>query len=254
LKEETEAELLEDHLNLDNTIIIIGSHDLILDLLRNELQALAPEFRLASFHTGSMGGLLALKLGIAHLATSHLLDVDSGEYNFPYIRQILPDHKLVVVNMAYRQQGLMVEKGNPKRIMSVSDLIHRDVRYINRQKGSGTRVLLDYLLSKNSINHDDIQGYQQEEFTHLMVASAVANQRADAGLGIYSAARAFHLDFIPLIKERYDFIIPEKYFLSERIQKVLEIIRTNHFKEQAVELGGYDLSQCGNILSNEKIH
>jgi len=253
LKESTEAELLEDNLNLDNTMIIIGSHDLILDVLRNELQAVSPEFRLASFHTGSMGGLLALKQGITHLATSHLLDVQSGEYNFPYIRRILPDLKLVVVNMAYRQQGLMVSKGNPKEIRGVKDLIRRNVHYINRQKGSGTRVLLDYLLGKCNINPDDIQGYHQEEFTHLMIASAVANKRADAGLGIYSAARAFHLDFIPLIKERYDLIIPEKYFHSARIKKVLEIIKTNHFKKQAAGLGGYDLSQCGKVLSNEKI-
>jgi len=255
LKESTEAELLEENnSNLDNTIIIIGSHDLILDVLKNELQTNSPEFRLASFHTGSMGGLLALKQGVAHLATSHLLDVESGEYNFPYIKRILANHNLVVVNMAYRQQGFMVSKGNPKKIMKVSDLVQKDVRYINRQKGSGTRVLLDYLLGKESINPDEIQGYHQEEFTHLMVASAVANKRADVGLGIYSAAKAFQLDFVPLIKERYDLIIPEKYFHSKRIKKLLEIIKTNHFKEQATGLGGYDLSQCGRILSNEKIN
>ncbi len=254
LKEQTDAELLEDNLNLDNTIIIIGSHDLILDVLKNELQTNSPEFRLASFHTGSMGGLLALKQGVAHLATSHLLDVESGEYNFPYIKQILADHNLVVVNMAYRQQGFMVSKGNPKKIMSINDLVRKDVSFVNRQKGSGTRVLLDYLLSKNNINSDNIQGYHQEEFTHLMVASAVANKRVDAGLGIYSAAKAFELDFIPLIKERYDLIIPEKYIKSDKIKKLLEIIKTNHFKEQATGLGGYDLSQCGIVLSNEKIN
>jgi len=255
LKEQTEAELLEENnSNLDNTIIIIGSHDLILDVLKNELQTNSPEFRLASFHTGSMGGLLALKQGVAHLATSHLLDVESGEYNFPYIKRILADQNLAVVNMAYRKQGFMVASGNPKKIMKVSDLVQKDVCYINRQKGSGTRVLLDYLLGKENINPDEIQGYHQEEFTHLMVASAVANKRVDVGLGIYSAARAFQLDFIPLIKERYDLIIPEKYLHSKRIKKLLEVIKTNHFKEQATELGGYDLSQCGRVLSNEKIN
>lgn len=253
LKEQTDAELLEDSLNLDNTIIIIGSHDLILDTLRNELQTDSPEYRLASFHTGSMGGLLALKQGVAHLATSHLLDVDSGEYNFPYIKRLLSDQKIVVVNMAYRQQGFIVSKGNPKKIMSISDLVREDVSFVNRQKGSGTRVLLDYLLSKNNINPDNIQGYQQEEFTHLMVASAISNKRVDAGLGIYSAAKAFKLDFIPLIKERYDLIIPEKYIKSDKIKKLLEIIKTNKFKEKATELGGYDLSQCGMVLTDEKI-
>jgi len=254
LKEQTDAELLENSLNLDNTIIIIGSHDLILDTLKNELQTDSPEYRLASFHTGSMGGLLALKQGVAHLATSHLLDVDSGEYNFPYIKRILSDQKIIVVNMAYRQQGFMVYKGNPKNIMEINDLVRKDVSFVNRQKGSGTRVLLDYLLSKHNINSANIQGYHQEEFTHLMVASAVSNKRVDTGLGIYSAARAFKLDFIPLIKERYDLIIPEKNIKSDRIKKLLDIIRTNKFKEKAAELGGYDLSQCGMILQDEKIN
>ncbi len=233
-KEEIEAELLEgneENANFDNSIIVIGSHDLMLDILRNELQATYPEFRLASFHTGSMGGLLALKQGIAHMATSHLFDVPTGEYNFPYLRCILPEHNLIVVNMAYREQGLIVAKGNPKGIKGITDLARRDVHYINRQKGSGTRVLLDYLISKENINPADISGYQQEEFTHLMVASAVANYRADTGLGIYSAASAFGLDFIPLIKERYDLIIPERYFQSKGIQKMLEIIGTKHFQE-----------------------
>ena len=255
LKERTEAELLlEDDLNLENTIIIIGSHDLILDVLRNELQSNAPEFRLVSLHTGSMGGLMALKQGIVHLATSHLLDVQSGEYNFPYIKRILPGYDLVVVNLAYRQQGLMVNKGNPKKIGELADLVQDDISYINRQRGSGTRVLLDYLIKQSNINPDNIRGYHQEEFTHLMVASAVANKRADTGLGIYSAAKAFHLDFIPLIKERYDLLIPKKYLNSRKIQKLLEIVKTNCFKEQAVRLGGYDLSQCGQVLSNGKVN
>jgi putative molybdopterin biosynthesis protein len=254
-KEETEAELLlENNYNIDNTIIIIGSHDLILDILRNELQTNWPEFRLASFHTGSMGGLLALKQDTTHLATSHLLDVESGEYNFPYLKRILSGHRLVVVNMAYRQQGFMVAKSNPKNILEIKDLVREDIRYINRQKGSGTRVLLDYLLKETDINPATIQGYNQEEFTHLMVASAVANNRADAGLGIFSAARAFELDFIPLIKERYDLIIPEKYINHRGIIKILEIMKTNHFKEQVAQLGGYDLSECGNILLNGKIN
>lgn len=254
LREETEVELLEEDFNPDNTIVMIGSHDMILDVLRNEIQTIYPEYRLASFHTGSMGGLLALKQEMTHLATAHLLDVESGEYNFPYIQRILPDLQLIVVNMAYRQQGLIVSKGNPKRIKGIADLIREDVCYINRQKGSGTRVLFDYLLDKNNINFNDIKGYHQEEFTHLMVASAVANRRADAALGIYSAAKAFQLDFIPLIKERYDLIIPKKYFHNKKIEKLLAIIGTNQFKEKAIRLGGYDLSQCGTVLSNEETH
>lgn len=250
LKEETEAELLlENNSNLANTVIIIGSHDLILDVLKNELQTNSPEFRLASFHTGSMGGLLALKQGITHLATSHLLDVESGEYNFPYIENILAGHNLIVVNMAYRQQGFMVQKGNPKNILEIKDLIRNDVHLINRQKGSGTRVLLDYLLKKSDINPAEIQGYNQEEFTHLMIASAVSNKRVDVGLGIFSAAKAFDLDFVPLIKERYDLIIPEKYFNSPGIKEILKVIKTDSFKKQVNGLGGYDLSHCGEVLT-----
>ncbi len=254
-KEETEAEILWDNeVKADSTLVIIGSHDLILDILKNELHINWPEYRLASFHTGSMGGLLALQQDIAHLATAHLLDVESGEYNLPYLKRILLGYHLVVINMAYRQQGFIVNKGNPKKILEIRDLTRENVRYINRQKGSGTRVLLDYLLKQNAINPNTITGYNQEEFTHLMVASAVANQRADVGLGIYSAAKAFDLDFIPLIKERYDLIIPEKYFSDQRIEKVLEIIKSNQFKEQVARLGGYDLSECGKILLNGKIN
>lgn len=253
LKEETEAELLLDNnLDLENTIIIVGSHDLILDILRNELKIEAPVYRLALFHTGSMGGLMALKQGTAHLATSHLLDVESGDYNFPYIKRILGKKDLLVINLVYRQQGFMVKRGNPNNIFGIKDLTRQDVRYINRQKGSGTRVLLDYLLYKDDINPNEIKGYNQEEFTHLMVASSIANNRAETGLGILSAAKAFGLDFIPLIKERYDLIIPKKYYDNPGMQIILKIINTNHFKEQVVRLGGYDLSESGNILSNGK--
>jgi len=253
-KEKAEVELLDDSVNLENTLINIGSHDLLLDVLRNDLQTVYPELRLASFHTGSMGGLLALKQGIAHMATSHLLDVESGEYNFPYIRRVLAGHDVVVINMVYREQGLIVAQGNPKNIKGIDDLLRKDITYINRQKGSGTRVLLDYLLSEHKLDAEEIKGYQQEEFSHLMVASAVANQRADLGMGIYSAASAFKLDFIPIIKERYDVIIPRKYYHSDRIQRLLEMINTENFKEGVARLGGYDLSQCGKILSDGKIN
>lgn len=251
-KEKVTVDLLDDNIDYGNTIINIGSHDLLLDVLRNELQTAHPELRFASFHTGSMGGLMALKQGIAHMATSHLFDVESGEYNFPYIRRILDGHDLLVINMVYRQQGLIVAKGNPKNIKGIGDLLRGDIVYINRQKGSGTRVLLDYLLTEHKIDTEHIRGYQQEEFSHLMVASAVANQRADLGLGIYSAAEAFKLDFIPIIKERYDAIIPQRYYSSDRMQKLLAIIKTEHFKEQVAQLGGYDLNHCGKILTDGK--
>lgn len=247
-EEEVNAELWKDLDTIMNNIIITGSHDLILDILKNELQENFSDFKLVSFNVGSMGGLMALKQNRTHLATAHLLDPESGEYNFPYLKNMLPQKELIVVNLAYREQGIMVKKGNPKNIKELDDLTSEDIKFINRQKGSGTRILLDYLLKKRGINPFNINGYFQEEFTHLMVASAVATGIVDAGLGILSAAKDFHLDFIPVAKERYDIIIPKEWYTSLRIQKLLSIIRSEKFKKKVLRLGGYDLSQCGKVI------
>ena len=246
--EEVEAELLEDLNRIKNNIIVTGSHDLILDILRNELQEEFSDYNLVSFNVGSMGGLLALKQKRTHLATAHLLDPESGEYNFPYIKRILPQRELIIANLTFREQGIMVKRGNPKNIKGIDDLVKKDIKFINRQKGSGTRVLLDYLLKKKGINPLDIQGYSQEEYTHLMVASAVAEGNVDTGLGILSAAKVFGLDFVPVIKERYDIIIPKEYYSSLKIQKILTIIKSRKFKKKVLILGGYDLSQSGKVI------
>jgi len=248
LEEEVNAELWKDLVTIMNNIIITGSHDLILDILRNELQENFSDYRLVSFNVGSMGGLMALKQNRTHLATAHLLDPESGEYNFSYLKKMLPQKELIVVNLAYREQGIMVKKGNLKNIKELNDLTRENIKFINRQKGSGTRILLDYLLKKRGINPFNINGYFQEEFTHLMVASAVATGNVDAGLGILSAAKAFYLDFIPVAKERYDIIIPKEWYTSLRIQKLLSIIRSEKFKKKVLSLGGYDLSQCGKVI------
>jgi len=246
--EEVEAELLEDLNRIKNNIIVTGSHDLVLDILRNELQEEFSDFNLVSFNVGSMGGLLALKQKRTHLATAHLLEPESGEYNFPYIKKMLPQRELIVVNLTYREQGIMVKRGNPKNIKGIDDLVKKDIKFINRQKGSGTRVLLDYLLKKKGINPLDIQGYSKEEYTHLMVASAVTEGSVDAGLGILSAVKAFHLDFVPVAKERYDIIIPKEYYSSLKIQKLLTMIRSEKFRKKVLSLGGYDLSQSGKVI------
>jgi len=248
LEEEVNVELWKDLDTIMHNIIVTGSHDLILDILRNELQENFSNYRLVSFNVGSIGGLIALKQNRTHLATAHLLDSESGEYNFPYIKKILPRKELVVVNLAYREQGIIIKKGNPKNIKDLNDLTREDIEFINRQKGSGTRILLDYLLSKRAINPIDIKGYFREEFTHLMVASAVAEGNVDAGLGILSAAKAFYLDFIPVAKERYDIIIPEERYTSLRIQKLLSIVNSKKFKKKVLNLGGYDLSQSGKVI------
>ena len=253
-QEEVNAELMHNLTNIKNNIIVTGSHDLILDVLKNELQRNISDLNLVSFNVGSMGGLLALKQRKTHLATSHLLDPENGEYNFSYIKRILPHRELKVINLAYREQGIMVKKGNPKNIKSIDDLVKKDITFVNRQKGSGTRVLLDYLLKGKGYNPLRIKGYSREEYTHLMVASSVAEGNVDAGLGILSAAKAFYLDFIPITKERYDIIMSLEFYSNWKMKEILQIIRSENFQKKVLDLGGYDLTLSGKEIKNESIN
>ncbi|UCC66083.1 MAG: molybdopterin biosynthesis protein [Deltaproteobacteria bacterium] len=242
---QAEAELLRGKDEMENTVVIIGSHDLALDLLASWVRKEDRSLRLSSSHVGSLGGIIALKKGYAHLAGSHLLDPVTGEYNIPYIRRYLSRRETRLVHVAYRQQGFILPPGNPKGIRGLSDLVRDDVRFINRQRGSGTRVLLDYLSEREGVDLSLINGYADEEFTHLGVAVAVGSGRADVGLGIYGAAKALGLDFLPLEKERYDLIIPEALFDDPKIQVVIEVLRSEEFRAQIEELGGYDPSKMG---------
>lgn len=247
-EEPVEAELLRDESVLEKTVVIVGSHDNTLDLLGNFLIRHYPAWRLTSSNVGSTGGLMALKKGIAHLAGSHLLDPDTGEYNLTYIRRLIPEIPVKGVNLVFRQQGLILAKGNPKGITGLNDLTRKEVTFINRQAGSGTRILLDFRLKELGLNPADIRGYDQDEFTHMGVAVAVLSGRADVGLGIYAAARALDLDFIPVVRERYDLVIPEKYFDTERVQALLSVVRASDFQEAVRALGGYDLSLTGEVV------
>ena len=231
------------------TIVAIGSHDLTLDLLADALGRRADGRRLSSANVGSLGGLLALSRGEAHFAGSHLLDEDTGEYNVPYIRRILPQTDVVLLGFIQREQGLIVPRGNPKDIRELADLTNPDVVFINRQRGAGTRVLLDFRLRQRGINPRDIQGYQRQEFTHLAVAAAVASGAADCGMGILAAARALGLDFVPLDMERYDLVIPAEFFESEMLAPLLEIIRSPEFAARILDLGGYATPQIGQVLA-----
>ncbi|MEW6326095.1 MAG: molybdopterin biosynthesis protein [Thermodesulfobacteriota bacterium] len=246
--EEVEIELLRDGREIANTLVIIGSHDLTIDLLANELKKRTPRLSLSSSHVGSTGGLLAIGKGMAHLAGSHLFDPETGEYNIPYIKKIIPDVPIKLVNLVYREQGLIVPKGNPKEIRDIQDLRRKDVSFINRQAGSGTRILLDFQLKKMGISPAEIQGYEREEYTHMSVAVDVLSGSADVGLGIYAAARALGLDFIPVVKERYDLVIPAAFWDDERIQALMSIIRSPEFKEIVERLGGYDTSRTGELI------
>ena len=246
---ETMVELLRPLDEIHHTVVMVGSHDLTLDLLASLLRRSYPPLFLSSQNVGSLGGLLAIKNGICHLAGSHLLDPDTGEYNFPYIRQYLQGTPVRVIHLVNREQGLIVQKGNSKKVKGLKDLQREEVSFINRQKGSGTRILLDHLLKTLSLDPRQIRGYEREEFTHMAVASSVASGRVDAGLGILSAARALHLDFIPIGTERYDLVIPSIYFQGKEVQKILEAIRSREFKDMVLRMGGYDVSRTGEELN-----
>lgn len=243
------VELLREKDEIGNTVVCIGSHDNSLDLLANVLKKNHPGFSLSSAHVGSMGGLIALKKGEAHMAGTHLLDEKTGEYNVPFLLRLLGDKGIVLINLVYRQQGLMVLKGNPKKIGSFEDLLRDDIVFINRQGGSGTRLLTDKYLRENNLSSGDIKGYEREEYTHMGIASAVLTGIADTGMGILAAARALELDFIPLARERYDLAIMKDYMNTGPVAAVMQIIRENRDFRIAVEnLGGYDVSDMGKIL------
>ncbi len=234
---------------IERTIVAIGSHDLCLDLLGQFLAERAPGMRLASANVGSQGGLVALKRGEAHLAGTHLLDPATGEYNVAFVKRYLPETPTLLVTLVGRDQGLMVAPGNPKGIQSMADLARPEVQFVNRQRGAGTRVLLDYELEKLGLKPEQIQGYAREEFTHLAVAAAVASGAADAALGIHSAAQALHLDFIPLTKERYDLAIPKVFYESELLKPLLAVLADPAFRAAVQALPGYDVEPMGTIAA-----
>ncbi|MDN5332704.1 MAG: molybdopterin molybdotransferase [Tepidanaerobacteraceae bacterium] len=249
--EYVEVELLKSRDEIENAVLMIGSHDVTIDILANEVKRRYPEITLSSAHVGSMGGIMALMRGEAHMAGIHLLDPETGEYNVPYIKKYLPNRRVFLVNLAYRQQGLMVRKGNPKGVRGIEDLVREDITFVNRQKGAGTRILLDLKLRELGIDPGRIKGYGKEEYTHLAVAAAVAGGGADAGLGIMAAARAFDLDFIPVAPERYDIAIPEEFYHTDLMQKILKILRSDEFKKKIESLGGYDTSMTGELIGGD---
>ena len=243
------VELLRSLREVENTIVAIGSHDLTLDLLASHLRRHYPHMTLSSSNVGSLGGLVALRRGEAHLAGSHLLDEETGEYNLSYVRRYLEGRPVVLVNLVERVQGLIVAPGNPKSIAALEDLVRGDVAFVNRQRGSGTRVLLEYKLAKLGIDPSSISGYDREEYTHLAVAAAVAGGTADAGLGILAAARAIGLDFIPLLKERYDLVVPREHHEADLLAPLLSVIHRQEFRCAVEALGGYDASTMGDVVA-----
>ncbi|MFO7584785.1 MAG: molybdopterin biosynthesis protein [Anaerolineales bacterium] len=248
--EAVQARLYRSKQEVDRTIFCIGSHDVILDLMAQFLSD--HERRLVSANVGSQGGLVALKRGEAHLAGSHLLDPQTGEYNLKYIRQYLPGVPVRLVGLVNREQGLIVRRGNPKGVRSLQDLVREEVAFINRQRGAGTRVLLDYHFDKLGIDPESVRGYAEEEYTHLGVAAAIASGRADCGLGIPAAAQALELDFVPLFHERYDLVIPQIYAQSDLLAPLFDLLELQAFRNAVRALPGYDTSIMGKIFLEDE--
>jgi putative molybdopterin biosynthesis protein len=245
---DVDVELLRGMDDIRKTIVAIGSHDLALDLLSNALARRAPGASLASANVGSLGGLLALARGEAHLAGSHLLDEDTGQYNISYIRRHLSGVPVVLIQLAGRVQGLIVPPANPNGLSGLADLARADVQFVNRQRGSGTRVLLDYRLRELGIGKSAIRGYEREQYTHLAVAADVASGAAEVGLGILAAARALELDFVPLFNEDYQLVIPREHYESPLLAPLLDILRGSDFRSQVQALGGYDVTRMGEVV------
>jgi putative molybdopterin biosynthesis protein len=245
---EVEVRLLRPKDQLDCTLIMIGSHDNAIDLLANELKGRDSRVHLSSSNVGSLGGLLALRRKQTHFAGSHLLDTQSGEYNYSYVERYLKGTGVRLVQLAMREQGLLITKGNPKGINGINDLLRPDVTFINRQGGSGTRVLFDYCLQQLGLSAEGIKGYDQEEFTHMSVAVSISSGRADAGMAIHSSARALNLDFIPIARERYDLLIAESAWSDFKVRMALDIIASDSFRRKTASMGGYDVSNSGMIM------
>ena len=241
------VQLLRDMKEIENTLVITGSHDPLIDELIDLMKRRWPDSQVGSSHVGSLGGVMAVKRGEAHLGGTHLLDEQSGEYNKAFVERYFPNGGAKLVGCVFRSQGLIVASGNPLGVKGVEDL--RNVRYVNRQKGSGTRILLDYLLKQNGIEPGEVKGYEREEITHTAVAAAVASGTADAGMGILSAARIYDLDFIPVVEEQYDLLVANNTFENPQFKRLIEVLQSPEFAERLEGLGGYRLNRPGEVLA-----
>jgi len=245
--QEVTIELLRPAEEIDNTILFTGSNDLTIGVLNDQLRAHYPGLKISASNIGSLGGLVALKRGEAHMIGTHLLDPATGVYNLPDLKKQKLLDKSVVMTLVIREQGLIIPRGNPKKIKTLRDLIRKDVTFINRQPGAGTRVLLDYKLDKLRVKPKRIKGYEREETTHMAVAVAIASGLVDTGLGVKSAAKALGLDFVPIEREEYDLVFQKDFFKSATGQRLVEVIRSDSFKQAVEQLDGYETTKTGMV-------
>lgn len=238
---EVEIELRKPLSLIEKNLVIIGSHDLVIDIIGEKIPV-------SSAHVGSMGGIYAMQKGECHIAPIHLLDAESGEYNIPYVKKYFAGEKMVLVKGVGRTQGLMLPKGNPHGINTIADIVSGGFRFANRQRGAGTRLLFDYLLAQNGLKAADVDGYAKEYSTHLAVGMAVECGAADVGLGVGSAANCLGLDFVPLYDEEYDFLLREESLDDERVRAFLEFISSDAFREKLRSFGDYTAKRLGEIV------
>jgi len=230
-------------------IVVMGSHDFCMELLSHELTRAFPDLSLSVSNVGSLGGLLALARGICHVACAHIFDPESGTYNVPYLARHLPDTPVVLINLVYRDLGLIVQRGNPLHIATLADIERSGARIINRQSGSGTRLFFDAELKRQGIAAERIQGYNNEVATHNEAALAVFGGSADAAVGILSAAGMLGLDFVYLTRERFDLIIPKEHIASSPIDALLQVVRSEAFKQKVGTMRGYDTTATGQLIA-----
>ena len=249
--EQVQVRLLSREDKLKNTLVVIGSHDPLLDELANLMHLEDGSMYMSSAHVGSMGGIMAIRRGEAHAAGCHLLDTETGKYNTAFIKKYFPKGGVKLLRCVGRQQGLMLQKGNPLGIEKFADIARPGLRFVNRQKGSGTRILTDYLCKKEGLAPEAIYGYDREELTHTSVAAQLASGSADAGMGIYSAAQLYGLDFLPVCIEEYDLIIPDHAWDSPMVRQMVATLKSQAFREKILAMGGYTLDRPGEIIEIE---
>jgi len=233
---------------MEGALLASGSNDPILDMLHTYIRKSHPEFYIFSSNTGSTDGLKALNMGYTDIALSHLFDPKSGDYNIPFLSTYLPNIKPVVVNLFERDLGFVMASGNPSGIRGFGDLLRREIRFVNRQKGAGTRVLLDYHLKKQKITPLKISGYEKEVYTHFEVGLSILSKEADVGIATLAISKLFGLSFIPITRERFDMILDQATFFDRRTQAFIDILGSSEFRNKVERLGGYDFKHSGKIL------